>query len=274
MKLSLAVQTPETPTRSAISLLSGSFAEIAEKAAAWGADGLELMPVNPSVLNPAEIQRPIYANHLEICAVGTALFSILDGLNLLTPDTDKANLAYQRLLQTIELAAALRAPLVTLGGFRGRFSAIPDGRQRLIELLRNAAKVAAAHNVRLALEPINRYQSDGISTVVEGLVFITELNHPSIGLVIDTCHMTMEERSWSEPFRQAMTAGKLWHVHVADSNRLAPGNGLVDFFTVFSTLRELGYSQHVALEILAKPDPDSAARQGLTYLQKILKGLE
>ena len=271
MKLSLAVQTPEAPERSPISLLSGSFDEMAAKAADWGADGLELMPLDVTRLDPAEISATLARHRLESCAVGTALFTILGGITLLDPDAEKAALAKERLFRAIEFASALGAPLLTIGGFRGRFSALGnDGRGRFIEILRRAGDFASLNKVRIVLEPINRYQSDGIASAAEGLQFLADLDHPSVGLLIDTCHMTMVESSWTEPFRQVMAAGKLWHVHLAESNRLPPGNGLVDFPAILNVLKEIGYNQHLTLEVFAKPDPDTAAREGLAYIRQLL----
>ena len=271
MKLSLAVQTTETPNRSPISLLSGSLDEMARKAADWGADGIELMPVDVSQLDPGEIAATFARQRLEICAVGTALFAILGGMTLLDPDVEKAARAQERLHSAIHFAAAVGAPLLTIGGFRGRFSALgADGRGKFIDILRRAGDLAAQDNVRIVLEPINRYQSDGITSAEEGMQFLAELGHNSVGLLIDTCHMTMVESSWTEPFRQVMAAGKLWHVHLAENNRLSPGNGLVDFPAILGTLREIGYSKHLTIEVFAKPDPDTAARQGLRYMREML----
>ncbi len=271
MKLSLAVQTTETPNRSPISLLSGTLDEMARKAAEWGADGVELMPVDVSQLDPGEIAATFARQRLEICAVGTALFAILGGMTLLDPDAEKAERAQQRLQDAIHFAAAVGAPLLTIGGFRGRFSALgADGRRKFIDILRRAGDLAAQESVRIVLEPINRYQSDGIASAADGLKFLAELDHDSVGLLIDTCHMTMEESSWTEPFRQLWAAGKLWHVHLAESNRLPPGNGLVDFAAVLGVLKELGYDRHLTLEVFAKPDPDTAARQGLAHIRSLL----
>jgi hypothetical protein len=69
--------------------------------------------------------------------------------------------------------------------------------------------------------------------------------------------MTMVETS-DQPFRQVMAAGKLWHVHLAESNRLKPGNGLVDFPAILA-LKETA-TPHLTIKF-AKPDPDTAARQ-------------
>jgi sugar phosphate isomerase/epimerase len=271
MKLSLAVQTNETPDRSPISLLSGSLDEMAAKAAGWGADGVELMPVDVSLLNPDTIYATFARQRLEICAVGTALFAILGGMTLLDPDAEKAARAKDRLFRAVEFASAVGAPLLTIGGFRGRFSALgAEGRGRFIEILRRAGDIASLNKVRIVLEPINHFQSDGIASAAEGLKFLADLDHSSVGLLIDTCHMTTEESSWTEPFRQVMAAGKLWHVHLAESNRLPPGNGLVDFPSILNVLKELGYDRHLTLEVFAKPDPDTAARQGLTYIREML----
>jgi sugar phosphate isomerase/epimerase len=271
MKLSLAVQTTEAPDRSPISLLSGSLDEMAAKAAGWGADGVELMPLDVSLLDPTEIAGTFARHNLEICAVGTALFAILGGMTLLDPDAARAARARDHLFQVIGFASAVGAPLLTIGGFRGRFSALgAEGRSRFIEIMRGAGDYAAEKDVRIVLEPINRYQSDGIASVAEGLQFLSDLHHESLGLLIDTCHMTMVESSWTEPFRQVNHSGKLWHVHLAESNRLPPGNGLVDFSAVLGVLKEIGYDRHLTIEVFAQPDPDTAARQGLRYIREML----
>lgn len=271
MKLSLAIQTTETPNRSPISLLSGTLDEMALKAADWGADGVELMPLDVSLLDPDEIAATFARHNLEICAVGTALFAILGGMTLLDPDVEKAARARERLFRAIEFAAAVGAPLLSIGGFRGRFSALgADGRQKFIDIMRRAGDIAHLNKVRVVLEPINHFQSDGIASAAEGLQFLSDVDHDSVGLLIDTCHMTTEESSWTEPFRQVMAAGKLWHVHLAESNRLPPGNGLVDFASILRVLEEIGYDRHLALEVFAKPDPDTAARQGLAHIRQLL----
>lgn len=275
MSLLLCVQTPEVSTRSPISLLSGSFEEMLSKASEWGADGFELMPVEPSRVEAEAICTSMIAHHLNARAVGTALLSIVAGLTLLNPDSDIAAQAKTRFYQCIDLAAELGAPLVTIGGLRGRMSSVgSQGRQQLVAILREAALHAENQGVRLALEPVNRYQLDGIASAEEGLTFLDEVNHPALGLVLDTCHMTMEERSWTEPFRLVMSAGKLWHVHLADSNRMAPGNGLIDFQVILSTLKDIGYNGCLSIEVFAKPDPDSAAQEGLSHVRALLRDLE
>jgi sugar phosphate isomerase/epimerase len=83
--------------------------------------------------------------------------------------------------------------------------------------------------------------------------------------------MNMEESSWSGPFQRAMAAGRLWHVHVADNNRLAPGRGLLDFGAIVGILGQVGYTAYLSAEILARPDPDRAAQDMLAHLRPLLQ---
>ena len=84
--------------------------------------------------------------------------------------------------------------MVTIGSFRGRASQVDgDARGRLAEILYRAAEAAAPRGVRLALEPLNRYESDLIDNHDEGLAFIQQVNHPSLGLLLDTYHVNIEE---------------------------------------------------------------------------------
>jgi sugar phosphate isomerase/epimerase len=94
-------------------------------------------------------------------------------MTLLAREAGIARQAAERFHALIEFAAALGAPLVTVGSFRGRLAwAGRHARIRLIEILKAAAVKAAEVGVRLALEPLNRYESDVINNASEGLALI------------------------------------------------------------------------------------------------------
>jgi len=272
MKLSLAVQTPEVRPLVPVALLEGTFEQKLAKASKWGADGVELMTADPSRLDTSRIGGALEANGLEAAAVASGAIALATGLTLLHSDPGKAELAQGRLRDLIDFASALGAPLVTLGGFRGRAAAVgPTGRERLAGILRESAEYARSRGVRLALEPLNRYETDLIHTTEEGLAFLHLVGHTSLGLLLDTYHVNIEEASWTEPFRLAMNAGRLWHVHLGDNNRLPPGSGLIDFAAIVATLREIGYSSYLSAELLARPDPDTAARKTISHMRRLLE---
>jgi 5-keto-L-gluconate epimerase len=270
MKLALCIQTPEVDPPSPVAVLSGTFEEKLRKAAGMGVSGLELAPMNPATLDAASLSASLKQHRLEVAAVASVSLG-LSGLTLLNPDASVAARARSRMQDLIAFAAAIGAPLVTIGSFRGRLAGSgPQARQQIVGILRDAADRAQQDGVRLVLEPMNRFQTDLVTTADEGLAFVEEIDHPALGLLLDTCHMITEESSWTEPFRQLMRAGRLWHVHLADSNRRTPGHGLIDFRPILAVLREIGYTQYLSIEVFPRPDPDSAARDGVALMSSLL----
>lgn len=272
MRLALAVQTPDVTLPLPVALLSGSWPEKVEKAARLGVDGLELMTAEPSRVEAHRLRAAMDARGLAAVAVGSGAAAMQSGLHLLHADADVAAQARTRLTELIAFAAAMGAPLVTIGSFRGRqASAGADGRARLGQILRGAAEQAEAAGVRLALEPLNRYEADLILTAEEGLAFVEHVDHDALGLLLDTYHVNIEEASWEAPFRRLMQAGRLWHVHLGDNNRLPPGEGMIDFAALVGTLRALGYTGTLSAELLARPDPDTAARRTVAHMRPLLE---
>ena len=272
MKLALNIQTPEVPALVPVALLSGTLPEKLAKAARMGAAGVELITTQPASLDVPAYLELLSRNNLQVAAIASGGMAFAAKLTLLHTDVQTAAVARQRLDELITLAAALHAPVVTVGSFRGR--AVGDKESSLAELarvLRKAGERAAEAGVRIALEPLNRFEGDLINNVAEGLAFLKELNHPAVGLLVDTFHVNIEESSWTGPFRLAMQAGKLFHVHLGDNNRLPPGKGLIDFAAILTSLHATGYTGWLSAELLCKPDPDTAGQQTIEYMSPLLK---
>ena len=272
IKLSLAIPTPEVEPALPVALLSGAFEEKLRKAAEYGAQGVELMSINPARLDADEIARQLTRHGLQAAAVSSGGMAMAAGLTLLHADALRASQARNRLNLLIEFAARVGAPLVTVGGFRGRLAHLPggQGQEMLAQILTQAADLGARQGVRLVIEPLNRFETDFIRTAQEGLAFIEKLGHPGLGLLLDTFHVNIEERSWTEPFAQALAAGRLWHVHLGDNNRLSPGQGLIDFKAIVKVLAAGGYPGFLSAELLALPDPDTAARLTIEHMRPVL----
>ena len=150
IRLSISVQTPEFQQPFPVALLSGDFAEKMRKAAQFGAEGVELLTIDPAALDVADLGSAIERNGLQVAAVASGGLLYALGLSLLHPDPEKASLAQQRLHDLIDLAGHLKAEVVTIGSFRGRASPVNgDARGRLAEILYQAATAAAKRGVRL-----------------------------------------------------------------------------------------------------------------------------
>ena len=273
MKLSLTIQTPEVEKTLPVALLRGSLEEKLQKASRLGADGVEIATTNPASLDSQALCGSLERYNLKAAAIASGGMAFSAGLTLLNPQEEISALAQQRLRDLIDFAAAVKAPIVTIGSFRGRVAPFgPAGRSRLKNILCEAGNHAVGKGVHLAIEPLNRFETDIIFNVDEGLAFLQEAGHPALGLLLDTFHVNIEESSWSAPFLRAAKAGKLLHVHLGDNNRLPPGQGLIDFRSILSALQSAGYDGFLSAELLARPDPDSAAQATLSYIRPLLPG--
>lgn len=274
IQIALAIQTPEVPKTVPVALLQGTLKEKLTKAARLGYGGVELITTDPSQLNIEAVRQLLQANGLRVSAIASGGMAFALGLTLLHPDAHISSLAQQRLLSLVDLAAALHAPVVTIGSFRGkggedRKSAL----ERLANILYQASQHAGNAGVRLALEPLNRYEADLIHTVAEGLQFVTSVNHPALGLLVDSYHVNIEESAWDTPYLEALQSGRLYYVHIGDNNRKPPGQGLIDFSLILKAIHKGGYDGWISAELLSYPDPDQAAELTITHIRRIWDSL-
>jgi sugar phosphate isomerase/epimerase len=147
---------------------------------------------------------------------------------------------------------------------------IERARKNLIEVLGRASKAVRNNGVKLLLEPQCRFEGYyGVnSTVSQTIGVINDVAAENIDLMLDTFHSNIEEVSVPDAVREA--GGRLAHVHAADSNRLGPGFGSIDFKSILRSLKETGYRRYLCLECVpAGPDPDGMCLRSLQYLKSL-----
>ena len=260
MLLSLAIQTPEVPAQVPVALLSGNLEQKLATAASFGYDGVELITTDPASIDAPELRSLLAEHGLCVSAIASGGMAFAAKLTLLHLEPAIAATARHRLDEMVDLAAELGAPVVTVGSFRGRSTGDRQrSRHELASVLRRAGEHAETRGVLLAVEPLNRYEADLLHTAAETLAFLAEVDHPAVGMLLDTYHVNIEESSWTTPYCEAMAAGKLFYVHLGDNNRLPPGRGLIDFRAILSVLRDGGYDGWLSAELLPLPDLDTAA---------------
>ncbi len=267
MKLSIVLST-QAARFNAVAF-QGDFAAHVAKIAAWGYDGVELAIRDPRLVDGSALLETVTRYGLSVPAIGTGQAWGEEGLSFTDPDPAVRQAAIQRTIAHVPLAAQANA-LIIVGLLRGivRPGVSPQQAMTwLVDALRRACAAARAQDVRICLEPINRYETTLINNVREGLDLIERVGADNLGLLLDTFHMNIEEPVIEEGIRAA--ADRLYHVHVADSNRWHPGAGHVDFASVIRTLREIGYDGWLSAEIMPAPDPDTAARRTIEYLRRM-----
>lgn len=266
MKLSLVVSIEETAF--AAVAVHGGWQDGARMAAELGYDGVELAVRDPASVDPHQIERALREAGLIAPAVGTGQAFLKDGLSLSHPDEGDRRRAIERMEAHIHLAAHFGAAVI-VGLLRGR---IADGGAeapaRFDHSLEVLLPIAEREKVSILLEPINRYETDFLPTIGEVVALAGRLGSPALGVLADTFHMNIEETSLEVALREA--GGLVRHVHAADSNRLAPGWGHLDFASIVRTLHGIGYQGFLSAEILPRPDPSAAARQTIAHLRPLL----
>ncbi len=134
----------------------------------------------------------------------------------------------------------------------------------LIEGLQELGEHAAKHGVQVFLEPLNRYEDHMLNTLEQGVALCKKVGLKSVTLMADLYHMNIEERNSAQALIDAKNY--LAHIHLADSNRLEPGQGQTDFTRIKTALEQLNYDGFLALECRFKDEPVTALKKSIQVL--------
>jgi sugar phosphate isomerase/epimerase len=222
----------------------GGWREALAQVKAAGFDGVELAITNPGLLDSSAIAEALTAAGLQLLSITTGQAASLDGLSLSSEDDTVRRRAIDRIREHMRFAEPWDA-VVIIGSLRGA-----DGNASLlVEALRICAR--SNPSIRLALEPLNRYETHLVHTVKDALQLLDKVGAENLGVLFDTFHANIEESSIGEAIQQA--GDRLFHVHLADSNRWVPGYGHTDFSLVWHALDGVHYARGVVLESLPLP---------------------
>jgi 5-keto-L-gluconate epimerase len=245
--------------------LESTVAEIAD----LGFDGVELAVRDPGLIRSDELVEVIGRHGLSVPAISTGQAYTEEGLCLSSADPEVRRAARERLTSHFPLASRLDAVVIVglLGTSTVDGQSVERATSHLVSALREASAAAMAHGVRIALEPVNRYEGEFIRTVRTALELVESVEASNFGLLLDTFHMNIEEPSIPESIRDC--GDRIFHFHVADSNRMYPGAGHLDFAVVLDELVATGYQGFVSGEFAPLPDAATAARRFLEHMDAL-----
>jgi D-psicose/D-tagatose/L-ribulose 3-epimerase len=126
----------------------------------------------------------------------------------------------------------------------------PDARKRAWDIcvanLQELGGYAAGNGIRIAIEPLNRYETSFINTADDGIALIKDIGLDSVGVQLDVYHMNIEEKNLEQAI---IRAGKyLYHMHVPEHDRGTPGTGHTDWEGVARGLKKISYEGAVVIE--------------------------
>lgn len=156
---------------------------------------------------------------------------------------------------------------------------------RSIASWRTLARDLSALDLRVALEAINRFETDILNTAAEALAMSRAVGSPQVGVLLDTFHLNIEEKDISKAIRSA--GADLFHFHVSDNDRAVPGAGHFPWRDAVTGLHHIGYDGWIVAEMFVKAgspasadlniwrdlaeDPTSAARLALSFMRESFK---
>ncbi|MFC9246292.1 sugar phosphate isomerase/epimerase family protein [Streptomyces sp. NPDC057136] len=265
-----------------------ALGDVLPRLSGWGFDCVEIPLENVRDWEPAAVTKLLDASGLAPAAV---IAVMPPERNLVHTDPLTVQVTQDYLRHCVDAAHALNAPTVagpvyTAVGRTWRMSRA-ERTAAYEELRENLAPVvdhARAAGVRIAVEPLNRYETSLLNTVGQTLDALTGLPEDGIGIALDTYHQNIEERSLPDAVRRA--AGRVFHVQVCANDRGTPGADSLDWPGFLSALLGEGYRGPLCIESFTAHNDaiavaasvwrplaasqDSIATDGLAFLRRAL----
>jgi sugar phosphate isomerase/epimerase len=239
------------------------------RAAALGYDAIELFPPEPDALAPQSVGDLLSPHKLTVSAVGSGAGSVRHKLSLTHADPAHREQARAFIRAMVDFAAALNAPVI-IGSMQGRWG---EGVTKdlalahLAEALTVLGEHAANRGQVLLYEPLNRYETNLLNTIADGVAFLKALPTANVKLLADLFHMNIEEADIAAAIRAG--GGYIGHMHFADSNRRPAGMGHLNFAPVVAALRDIGFAGYLGAEAFPYPTPEEAAKQTVKRFREL-----
>ncbi|NIA06486.1 MAG: TIM barrel protein [Actinobacteria bacterium] len=268
---------------------SADRVDILEKVKGLGYDAVEFSVVDTSPQHLAKIRKEVTRLGLEtiICGIPGPQQSIID------PDEKVRLTGVKFVEELLDVCSALDAkaligPTYSVGTYGHVIE--PGGREaaekHFVECMKEIAVKAEHKGIRIAIEPLNRYESSFLNLAEDALRLIGKVDSPAVGLHLDPYHMNIEEPSFAGPIEQA--GEKLYHFHICENDRGAPETGTINWDEIVTVLKKIGYDHYLSVEACDpaglgpeicklggfwRPygqSPDQIARDSLTFLKRTM----
>ena len=219
--------------------------------AKYGYESIEISG-EPYVYDTTDVKRILDENGIRCWGSITLM---VEGRNMVAGDEETREKSVQYVKDTVTMVKELEGYEVSIvPGEVGKVMAdsTPDAEwQWAVEGMKEIHEHAQKEGIKLAVEPINRFETYFISRADQAKA-LAHATSPDVGICLDTFHLNIEEE---DPYEAIRNAGdRLVDLHVADNNRLACGMGQWDWSRVVDILREIGYDGALTVEFVAPID--------------------
>lgn len=219
------------------------------KIKAMGFDAVEIPVEDPSLIDNALLKRALADNGLN----GIVCGAFGPSRDLTNEDPAVHQQCFDYIEQCFDLCnelgtAFLAGPMYSAVG-KARMVP-PEQRQKEWKLavsnLHKVCEQAASRGLSIALEPLNRFESDMVNTAEDVMRLVRDIDHPAARVLLDSFHMTIEERDLEKAF---LTVGDaLIHVQVSENYRGTPGTGLTPWPALKRGIGKINYQGAISIE--------------------------
>ncbi len=230
---------------------------VCEKLRAMGFDGVELPMFNLD-LDYAKIGKQLD----DIGLKRTAVTIRTEENNPISPDASIRAKGVELNKKTLDCCAAVGAETLVgpyhsaIGYFSGA-GPTADEWAWGVESMRAMAEYAGKVDVMLGVEALNRFECYFLNCHEDSTRFVRAVDHPSCGMMYDTFHSNIEEKSDAAAIRAG--GDKLVHIHISENDRSTPGMGAVNWGEVFDTIVGINYDSWLVIEAFGLALPEIAA---------------
>ncbi|KAI8958480.1 xylose isomerase-like protein [Daldinia sp. FL1419] len=236
-----------------------------KRASSLGYTSIELAG-EPSRYTVRETQAILKKYNISCWAIVTIMYGSRD-LSAVDPSQRRDTVNYMK--SVVDLTAGLGAKTATVVPCTvGKLQPTADTTKEwewLVQGVREVAQYALQKGVRIAIEPLNRFETYIITNTSQALKLIDEANVPNLGVAFDTFHMNIEETDMIAALRKC--GNRLYDFHLGENNRLSPGDGSLDWPLIVQTLRDIGYKGGLAHEAMPPIDRSSVGDFGFKQLE-------
>jgi sugar phosphate isomerase/epimerase len=272
MKLKLSIVSGLKESKTQPEKAITKFSQLCDLLKPLNYNGIELSLLEPEKIDVKKIREILDSYEMEVPALGTGSTYIRFGYSLGHVDEENRIKAINRVEKYIDFARETQSKVI-IGLIRGRYSHqsnLKKEKLNIISSLKKCCRKAEDNDIELIFEPINRFEIDSYNSISESIKLIEEIGSENLRLLIDSFHTHLEEDPGFIWGYLKEIANYVSHIHLADSNRRAPGTGHFDFRTFLNIFKESGYNGFTSIETIMNPSFEEVAKESADYLSLIL----
>ena len=253
--------------------LKGTFEQKLDLAANAGVQSVELVDehVSWSGQKIEEMKKLAHSLHLGMDTIIATPSWKTRPVSMVKPEQRDNFLADVR--SAIAFAQKLEIPqIILMSGDEAPGRTHDEQYACLLESAKRAGDLAAKANLKLIVEPLNskvNHKDFFLTTCVEGLKLIQQVDNPHVRLLFDIYHEQVQIGNVIRTLREAAPSVAVFHI--ADNpGRNDPGTGEMNYSNIYKAIHDTGFGGYVTMEYLPLGDQTASLTKAVAGMKSVL----